>query len=205
MATMRPFGPFTLEGNWMEDRLAKGSKGLVIPDLGFREYRTAAKEAWLSPSERPEASRLGKPKLRVGMVTPDTLSEAAFSYGSGLPAQTKFDATTTVAVGRGTLRSEAVSFPKSTTTREAMTGPTAFSETAAGRAASDNKHLFASALAPPAGGSGSLRMDRGKKSLRKPGQPLVLGEAPPSYPMRETHRSVRLRLKTRNATVSRRD
>lgn len=164
----------------------------VLPDLGFREYKTTTSDSFVPPNERPEASRLGKKRLRVGMVTPETLSEAAFSYGQGLPAQTRFDTTTTAAAGRTALASETATIPKSSTMREAMALPREYSEAAAQRATKDMTSLYYSQQAPPAGGSGSLRIDRGKKSLKKPGgsDPLVLGEASVDYPERDLRRTV---------------
>ncbi len=83
------------------------------------------------------------------------------------------------------------------TARDSVAAATMYSPVAATTAARNEKALRASALAPAAGGAGSLRMDRGKKPLTKPGggEPLQLGPGGPAsaaeYPVRTVRRTVR--------------
>jgi hypothetical protein len=98
------------------------------------------------------------------MVTPDTLTEAAFAYGDGAPPVLKFDVTSS-SIARLPSETHEEKFPTTSTTREAMARPVEIAEKAAATAAKSESTLAHTAFAPAAGGASSLRMDRGKKSL----------------------------------------
>jgi len=145
-----------------------------------REYTTSASEAFSSPLKKKEY-RPPEPrsKLRYGMVTPQTLTEAGYSYGEGAPAALKFDPATT-SIARMPTVSEAVPMPATTTARAAMAEPVAYTAKAAELAAKGDATLLHSAFAPAAGGAGSLRVDRGKRSLGITGEVLRIGADPKS-------------------------
>lgn len=145
-----------------------------------REYATSASEDFSSPLKKKEY-RPPEPrsKLRYGMVTPQTLTEAGYSYGEGAPAALKFDPATT-SIARMPTASEAVPMPATTTARAAMAEPVAYTAKAAELAAKGDATLLHTAFAPAAGGAGSLRVDRGKRSLGITGEVLRIGADPKS-------------------------
>jgi len=141
-----------------------------------KEYSTTAGREFVAPTSRKEY----RPTVsvpRYGMVTQDTLTEAAYSYGEGAPPLLKFDATTT-SIARAPTAAEEVRFPTTSTAREAAATAMAFSERAAAAASRDGKALLHSVMAPAAGGPGSLRVDRGKRSLGITGEVLRIGQDP---------------------------
>ncbi|RYE96331.1 MAG: hypothetical protein EOO41_04715, partial [Methanobacteriota archaeon] len=130
-----------------------------------REYSTTAASTFVAPDLRSvsEASA-GRSRVRFGMVTPDTLNEAAFSYGEGAPPALRFESTL-VAPARAPSEAELVRMPLSSTAREAMAAPVQIAEAAVRAAAKGDAYLHHSVLAPAAGGPGSLSIDRGRKTV----------------------------------------
>lgn len=149
-----------------------------IADYGFREYTTTAATEFSAPTEKKEF-RPPEPrsKLRYGMVTPQTLTEAGLSYGEGAPPALRFDPAMT-SIARVPTVTEVVRMPSTSTMREAMATPVEYTAKAAALASKEDKALLHSAFAPAAGGAGSLRLDRGKRSLGITGEMLRIGDDP---------------------------
>lgn len=165
----------TLMGNWVEDRTtAPPLRGGVLPDYGFREIKSQHVVDFTSPTER-----IVKPAApRFGMVCAETLNEAAYAYGEGIPDSVRLDATTITTAATREASKESTYNPFTTTTREMYKGSTQIGTGAARAAVDDLRDLTHSVFAPAAGGRATLGNDRGRRTVGITGEIVRVDSEP---------------------------
>ena len=124
-----------------------------------------------APPTNAGGSSYSKHKSRFGLVCKETMVEAAFAYGGGLPAG-GFDMTLGGAAAEPT-RDETVARFRSTA-GDAMEFGTKLGRAASIREAAEMAALASTQLALPAGGKPSVVIDRGRKSVGISGEKLNL-------------------------------
>ena len=107
------------------------------------------------------------------MVCPETIDEAAYSYGDGQDGRPMFE---TVG-GRDLTKKEIASLFRTVQT-DFMSEASHISAAAAKTAAKELKTLQHSEYAPSAGGAGAVKIDRGKHVVGMAGGKLNLGDDP---------------------------
>lgn len=177
---LKNYSKFTLIGdNWQEQRttlppLRTVGGSAVTADYGFRLFQTEGSAHYQDPAER----RVLAPKPRFGMVCEETLNEAAYAYGAGIPASNQLDATTVNATVSRAPTAE-VSISKTSTIREANIGATSMGASAA-RSESKTIHDIHYSMHAPAAGSlgGSMPLNRGRRTVGITGEVIRLDQDP---------------------------
>lgn len=165
----RVYNASVLSGNWQEERSrAPPLKGPFI-DLGVRDYSPSHARDYVAPP--PGEHVFPRHRHRFGLVSMETIDEAAFAYADGLSGRPGFDLT------RGVLpmtRAQVLELFRSTN-KDFMAQATDVRSAAAGAAAHDLSVLRHSQFAPAAGGAGSVNIDRGKLTKGIAGEVLQTG------------------------------
>ena len=167
----RVYNSSVLSGNWQEERSkAPPLKGPFI-DLGIREYRPTHATEFTPPA--PGEHVFPRHRHRFGLVSMDSIDEAAFAYADGLDGRpgARFD------LERGVLpmtKAEVLKLFR-TTQKDFMAEASGVRSAAAEDAAKDLRTLRRSQFAPAAGGSGAVRIDKGKHTAGIAGEILKDG------------------------------
>jgi hypothetical protein len=110
---------------------------------------------------------------RFGMVTQETIDEAAYSYGDGQDGRPLFET-----MGGRDMTPKEVAALFRTVQTDFMAEASSIRAGAAKAAAKDLKTLQHSEFAPPAGGAGAVKLDRGKHVVGMAGGKLDMGNDP---------------------------
>ena len=165
----RVYNSSVLAGNWQEERSrAPPLKGPFM-DLGVRLFEAGHARDYVPPA--PGEHVFPRHRHRFGLVSMETIDEAAFAYADGLNGRPGFDLT------RGVLpmtRAQILELFR-TTNKDFMAQATQVRSAAAGDAAKDLHTLRHSQFAPAAGGNGGLNIDRGKLTAGIAGEILNTG------------------------------
>jgi hypothetical protein len=107
------------------------------------------------------------------MICTETIDEAAYSYGDGQDGRPMFET-----VGGRDLTKKEIASLFHTQNTDSMAEASHISAAASKTAAKDLRTLQHSEFAPPAGGAGAVKIDRGKHVVGMAGGKLNLGEDP---------------------------
>jgi hypothetical protein len=135
-----------------------------------REYRPQYRDDFTAPDMSVEHT-YSRHRHRFGMVTGATIDEAAYSYGDGTDGRPLFET-----MGGRDMSPKEVAALFRTVQTDFMAEATNVRAGAAKAAAKDLRTLQHSEFAPPAGGAGAVRIDRGKHVVGMAGGKLDMGK-----------------------------